>query len=402
MEGTLWKKGRLSYEKRHFCVEEDNNGELCLVGRVKTREGKVENKLLLASLERVDVVDEQTYEFLVEGGGMTLNLRVESRSEFAQWVNGLRAVLGMPDVEFTSSWMGTPDGNTFAGGLSEAMPPAHPQPLSHASPPASGGPAPNPPPPAYSVSTAAPPRLQAGSNLLERPPASPGAQPHPSRYPVVGGGGGAAVRAAAGYNSAQPPPPAYAAASLGYQDGVAVAPPTAAPIAAPTAPGCRQGAPPRGAAGWPPSAVAEAAPPAAMSPVPRAAGAAGGAAGAPRRGGAAGGGAAWAEGRAEGRAEEEDEEAQDLEEAAGAEAREEAELEEAWLSEVEPEVLEAARELGIRLEARGEGRHVHGMCTACARHVHGMCTACARHVHGMCTARICARRDAGSALLEHA
>ena len=158
MEGTLWRKGRLSYEKRHFCVEEDNNGELCLVGRVKTREGKVENKLLLASLERVDVVDEQTYEFLVEGGGMTLNLRVESRSEFAQWVNGLRAVLGMPDVEFTSSWMGTPDGNTFAGGLSEAMPPAHPQPLSHASPPASGGPAPNPPPPAYSVSTAAPPR----------------------------------------------------------------------------------------------------------------------------------------------------------------------------------------------------------------------------------------------------
>ena len=357
MEGTLWKKGRLSYEKRHFCVEEDENGELCLVGRVKTREGKVDNKLLLASLERVDVVDEQTYEFLVEGGGVTLNLRVESRSEFAQWVNGLRAVLGMPDVEFTSSWMGEADGNTFAGGLSEAMPPAHPRPMSHASPPASGAPAPNPPPPAYS--TAAPPRLQAGSNLLARPPASPGAQPHPSRYPVVGGGGGgggAAVRAVAGYSSAQPPPPAYAAASLGYQDGVAVAPPTAAPIAAPSAPGCRQGAPPRGAAGWLPSALAEAAPPAAMAPVPRAAGAAG----------AAGGGAAWAGGRAEGRAEGENEGAQDLAEAAEAEAREEAELEEAWLSEVEPEVLEAARELGIRLEARGEGRHVHGV------HVHGM------------------------------
>ena len=43
MEGTLWQKGRLSYEKRHFCVEEDENGELCLVGRIKTREGKVDN-----------------------------------------------------------------------------------------------------------------------------------------------------------------------------------------------------------------------------------------------------------------------------------------------------------------------------------------------------------------------
>ena len=333
MEGTLWQKSRLSYEKRHFCVEEDENGELCLVGRVKTREGKVDNRLLLASLEKVDVVDEQTYEFFVEAGGMTLNLRVESRAEFAQWVNGLRAVLGMPDVEFTM--IEAAIGSTFAGGLSEAMPPAYPssalqQPLSHARPPASGGQvappaaAPNPPPPAYSGSTAAPPRstappaYQAGSNLTARSPISPGAQPTPSRYPVIGGGGGGGGGEAAAtavssylYNSAQPPPPAYAAASLGYQGGAAMAPPAT--------PSCHQTAPPRGAAGWLPSAVAGAAPP----PVEQ------------------------------------------------EEAEEEAELEEAWLSEIEPGVLEAARELGIRLEARGEG-HVHGM------HVHGM------HVHGMC------------------
>ena len=340
MEGTLWQKSRLSYEKRHFCVEEDENGELCLVGRVKTREGKVDNRLLLASLEKVDVVDEQTYEFFVEAGGMTLNLRVESRAEFAQWVNGLRAVLGMPDVEFTM--IEAADGSSFAGGLSEAMPPAYPssalqQPLSHARPPASGGQvappaaAPNPPPPAYSGSTAAPPRstappaYQAGSNLTARSPISPGARPAPSRYPVIGGGGGGGGEAAVSsylYNSAQPPPPAYAAASLGYQGGAAMAPPAT--------PSCHQTAPPRGAAGWLPSAVAGAAPPAAMPPV-------------------------------------EPEEAEE-EEA----VEEEAELEEAWLSEIEPGVLEAARELGIRLEARGEGRHVHGM------HVHGM------HVHGMC------------------
>merc|ERR1740139_2143577 len=33
-------------------------------------------------------------------------------------------------------------------------------------------------------------------------------------------------------------------------------------------------------------------------------------------------------------------------------------MEEAWLSEVEPEVVEAARELGIRLEVRSERRHL--------------------------------------------
>ena len=46
MEGTLFLKGRFSYEKRHFCVEQDENGELCLVGRIKSREGKVEKVLL--------------------------------------------------------------------------------------------------------------------------------------------------------------------------------------------------------------------------------------------------------------------------------------------------------------------------------------------------------------------
>ena len=83
----------MTYEKRHFCVEEDANGELCLVGRIKTREGKVDKKLPLASLERVDLVNEQAYEFVVAAtGDNTLSLRVETRSEFAQWVNGLRAV----------------------------------------------------------------------------------------------------------------------------------------------------------------------------------------------------------------------------------------------------------------------------------------------------------------------
>merc|ERR1740139_1038699 len=33
-------------------------------------------------------------------------------------------------------------------------------------------------------------------------------------------------------------------------------------------------------------------------------------------------------------------------------------MEEAWLSEVEPEVVEAARELGIRLEVRSERGHL--------------------------------------------
>ena len=326
MEGTLWKKGWASYEKRHVCVEENENGELCLVVRIKTREGKVDTKLPLASLETVDVVNEQTYEFVVAAAGdITLRLRVETRSEFAQWVNGLRAVLGMPDVEFDT--VEAPDGSTFAGGLSEAMPPAYPsstrQPPSrepHIRPSASGGqvapPAslaaasrPNPPPPAYAVSGSAqpaapsrptaPPAYQASSNLAARPPASPGARlPPPSRYPVIGSGGSgvAAARAVASHNPTQPPPPAYSAAGLGYQAGKAMAPPAE--------PGCHQTAPPRGTAGWPPGILAA-------------------------------GSAAPVEGQVEQTEEEQTEEEQ---------------MEEAWLSEVEPEVLEAARELGIRLE----------------------------------------------------
>ena len=186
-----------------------------MVGRIKTREGKVDKKLPLASLEKVDVVNEQAYEFVVAAAGDTLlSLRVASRAEFAQWVNGLRAVLGMPDVDFEI--IEAPDGSTFAGGLSEAMPPAYPssslpQLPSRASPPASGGlvappaafaatAAQSPPPPAYAVSGSA---------------ARPAAPPRPTAPPAYQAGSLAALTSPAPAVAPASPAVAPSAAAVG-------------------------------------------------------------------------------------------------------------------------------------------------------------------------------------------
>ena len=398
MEGILYQRGWMSYEKRHFCVEEDENGELCLVGRVKSREGKVDKRIPLAALERVDVVEEGSYEFLVTAGDTTLNLRVESKSQYANWVNGLRAVLGMPDIEFEGAAQGAIDeASAFAGGLTDAnlantapsgdtparltsmspppgyaaAPPqaAAPPPSSHRAPPQqhpspafaaaatppkyreggarpSSGTATAAPPPAYSssgsVRAAPPPAYQpntpAGAAASRYGFGAGGASA--CRYPAIGGGGGgssAAAAVAAAVAAAQQeelqaaaPPPSYHA-GLGY---------AAAAATEALDQRSRQQAGGVGSCGWQPTGggascassidAAGAARPQqqARAAMPR----------------AQGGDVEWrAEARADG---------------AEGELGEEEWLEETWLSEVEPEVLDAAEELGIRTDVRAERRHL--------------------------------------------
>ena len=416
MEGTLYQKGWMSYDKRHFCVEEDEHGELCLVGRVKTREGKVDKKIPLAALEAVDVVDERSYEFLVTAGETTLSLRVESKSQYANWVNGLRAILGMPDIEFEGAAQGAIDeASAFAGGLSDANrastaangAPARsasmsPPPGYAAAPPRAAARAQpqQPPPPAFAAA-APPPAYSSGRSVGSAPPPSdeddpdlqaalrasmndvpavppprsgasraaappPGYQPNASagavasrygfggggasacRYPAIGGGGGgssAAAAVAAAVAAAQQqeelqasgaPPPAYHA-GMGYAAAATGAPDQRPRQQAGGGGGPCGWQPPGGGASCASSADGAGAARAAQQqqqqatggrPVPR----------------AQGGDVEWrAEARADG--------AED-------ELGEEEWLEETWLSEVEPEVLDAAEELGIRTDVRAERRHL--------------------------------------------